>query len=149
MYSTVVKFTLEHEAEIAQAAALLIKQSKVPYYEDVPLEELSQRVLPAFRMRLRYLETGDLTEWKQYGESLTKEREKQGVNYASIIKAGELIAEAMLQFFKTEIPKLGEIDGVPSSVVLRNVERRMQGLTLVGSSTIIRTGISQKGDKQT
>lgn len=146
MYSSVVKLALAHEQEIGRAAASLIKENKVPYYETVPMEELAQRTLPSFHLRLRYLESGDLTEWKQYAENLTKEREKQGVNYSSIVKAGEYIAEAMLQFFQREIPKLGEVDGIPSATILRNVERRMQGLTLVGNTTVIRTGISPKSN---
>lgn len=142
MYDVLVKLAHENEPEIAKAAARLIKDAEIPFYSALPVEELAKRVLPDFNLRLRYLETGDLTEWKQYVENLTKERDKQGVNFTNIIKAGDCIKNAILQFFQKETAKVTKIDGISSDIVMRNIERRMQGLTMVGETTALKTGIT-------
>lgn len=145
MYSTVVKLVTEEAfSEIALKSAYLIREAKLEPYSQLDVVSLSKRVMPVLAIEVRYLESGDLSEWKAYCVNLTQERGGEGVAFTQIIEAGRCIIQALTGFFETTIPTLGTVDGLSADKVLTNIKRRLQGLFTVGVTTVTATGIKQK-----
>ena len=150
MFEDCVELVLAHEAAIALGAARKIKSTHVAWYDQLELQDLASRVLPAFHLRMRYLQSNDLTEWRDYCTNLTLQRGEQGVDYQSIILAGECITQAILEFFQAHLPTFIGHSGetVALDKLYPTIERRMRGLTMVGNAVVSGTGIKTMSNAQ-
>lgn len=143
MYASAVKLAEDHIDEILGAAITLIQTAKIQHYGTISRPTLMQGLKPALQMQLRYLENGDITEWKTYCTTVIQERTAQGVDFTNTIKAGQLIVQALTEFFEREIPKAGAINNVSPNEALRSIERRLRGLNMVATSAATSAGLKQ------
>jgi hypothetical protein len=74
MYETVVRLATVHLDQIILDIVKLIKNSNIPFYSQLDSAELVKRIGPTIPLRLRYLESGDLTEWREWCDYITSLR---------------------------------------------------------------------------
>jgi hypothetical protein len=148
MYDIAVDLAKQHLAEICLSAAELIHAAKVEQYS-----QLAGRLEGSLQMQLAYLASGDLTEWQAYVAQVVKERVAQGLDYTNVIKAGQLLVEALSKFY--EVRLLQECEGainlkvgMSGKVYLQNVQRRLRGLNMTATSTATATGIKARQHPQ-
>ena len=147
MYDKAVNLARQQTSKITLRAAEIIKAANTKQYKDMELDELAQRFEPALLMQLRYLESGNIEEWKQYCTQVIIERTNQGLDYTNIIKAGQLIVETLGEFFKDNLTQLDTNENTNPEVTLQSIQRRLNGLSMVATSVATATGIKQSEHK--
>jgi hypothetical protein len=143
MYETVAKLASTHEIEIASEIARIIKTDKIAWFSQLSTEELERGVLIPLRLTLEYLQSTDLAMWRRYCSRITIKQSRNGVDDVSLIKVGDCIIIGILNFLNQESATLVK-EGLSPEKVIQNVQRRLQGLKMVGSAVINSTSISQK-----
>jgi hypothetical protein len=143
MYQTVAKLASTHELEIASEIAHTIKTQQIAWFSQLSTEELERGVLIPLRLTLEYLQSTDLAMWRRYCARITVKQSRNGVDDVSLIKVGDCIITAILAFLNQESAALVK-EGLSPEKVIQNVQRRLQGLKMVGSAVINSTSISQK-----
>jgi hypothetical protein len=143
MYETVAKLASAHEIEIASEIARVVKTHKIAWFSQLSSEELERGVLMPLRLTLEYLQSTDLAMWRRYCARITVKQSRNGVDDVSLIKVGDCIIIGILHFLNQESAALVK-EGLSPEKVIQNVQRRLQGLKMVGSAVINSTSISQK-----
>lgn len=145
MYDTCVTLAKQHSPEITIKAARLICDKKTSYFSQLAPETLNEQLGPILQMQLRYLETSDLEEWKNFCIQEVRRWMAEGVEYSSVILVMQCLMTALDQYFKDNLPLLETIDGLPADKVLSSLQRRLMGLNTVAASTIMTTGLLSTG----
>jgi hypothetical protein len=148
MYEKAVSLARQQTSKITHKTAEMVKAARVKQYEAMELDELAQRLEPALLMQLRYLESGNIDEWKQYCTQVITERTNQGLDYTMVIKAGQLLVEALGEFFKDNLGQLDTIENTKPEVILQRIQRRLNGLSMVATSVATAIGIQQSQNKE-
>ena len=141
MYETALEMANSRVEEITFAAIKLIKAANLQPESQTPLEVLMPGVTDILRMQLRYLETGDVAEWREYIVEAVTTRMERGADYANSIKAGQCIADALNQFF------VRLLTAPDTSETLKRLQRRIGGLGMVASTTVTAIGLKRLSEK--
>jgi hypothetical protein len=144
MYQTAVELAMQHSEEICLAAAQLIHERKIAPYNQLPTAELSSRLIASLHMHLRYLQSGDLEEWRTFCRKIVTDRMAQGQEYTSVIQAGQCAIDALEQFFESRILALDKVNGMPAHKLLAALKQRLKGLSTVGTTAIMVVGMSNR-----
>lgn len=147
MYDKAVDMAEQNSLAIVRETAQLIHQEKLTAYVAMPLEALAERLVPTLQMQLRYLRTGNVEEWQATCTQIVDDRVKQGLDYQEVIRAGQLLVQSLANFFEREISKESTFEGQPSAKVLINLQRRLQGLSVVATAAATAVGIRHKSPK--
>lgn len=150
MFDSAVNLAREHSNEICSCAVRLIQEKKISSYQERDPAVLAEHLLPALEMELYYLETNDTSRWEGYVERAVRERIERGVSYSDVILVGQLLVEALRQFFHRELTILVNsntaliMDGRPQLAhkVLERLERRLVGLTAIATAVGVTTGLN-------
>lgn len=147
MFDKAVDMAEQNSLAITKETAQLIHQEKLTSYSAMPLEALAERLVPTLHMQLRYLRTGNVEEWQSTCTKLVEDRVKQGLDYQEVIRAGQLLVQSLSNFFERELTKETTFDGQPTAKVLINLQRRLQGLSVVATAAATAVGIRHKSPK--
>jgi hypothetical protein len=148
MYDKAVSLARQQTSKITHKTAEIIKAARIKQYETMDLDELAQRLEPALLMQLRYIESGNIEEWKAYCVQIITERINQGLDYTNVIKVGQLLVEALGEFFKDNLTQLDATENIKPEVTLQSIQRRLNGLSMVAASVATATGIKQSQNKE-
>lgn len=144
MYSTPVTLARQHLPEIAQEAVELIQAAQLEYYRNVAQSDLMQFIVPTFEQYLHYLETGNISCWKDFCTDRITLRYQQGFQYDSVIEVNKILLQALRDFFREQLVKLEIIDEQPAIRVLQSLENRLVGLNSVAITTATAVGMRLK-----
>ncbi len=144
MEDTAVEFMRTHLHETALRAARQIKAVGIQPYAKLEVEPLAQLITPSIVMDLNYLESGDLTQWRDFHTKLLGPLFKRGPGLDNIVKVGQIISQELASFAQTRLPQSGTIANQPAEKVAKDVQRRITNLTAAALS--ITTGAALKQD---
>jgi hypothetical protein len=144
MFEAAVKLARAHSTDICSQAAQAVLRQNLPGYAERQVEDLAAQLVPSLEMQLRYLETNDLEEWRTYLTRVVADRVRKGLDYSNVMQVGKLIIAASRQFFHTQLPPLGAIDGEEAQQVVAKLDRRLDSFDMVATSITIAVGIREK-----
>src|SRR5947209_2046543 len=137
MYDTPVKLARDHYTEIVDTFVEKIHQSSVVPYNTLPHDEAYKRYDPALENYLFYLETGDMTKWRDFCTYIVTLRVKQGLDYTAILDINDIMLACLSEFFTQTLPPLETVDGEAAAKVMDRLHNRLMGLRMVAKFTAI------------
>jgi hypothetical protein len=148
MYETAIKLARQHFDELLTNIIKTVRETKPEFYNELDDAELKRRISPTLEKHLYYLETGDLSDWKEYCTRIVTLRVKDGQNYGPIIQVNKLLLGAWHEFFEAKLLPLGTIDGQRAERIVRSIDNRLNGLDSVGIATATATALKLKQEQQ-
>jgi hypothetical protein len=142
IYEVCASLVRTNQDKLAHSMAVSIKAANFGLYEKMDFNFLVAQITRNLENQMRYFESGDFEEWREYCLSILEARIEQGFDYSDVVKASTLVSQELEQFFSEQLPALGPIDNQDSEAVLAAVKRRLHGLATMTRSVAVRSGIA-------
>lgn len=137
IYEPLAVLIEEHKLEISRLAAEATLALNIPGYTEFTVEALAERVMLTVEMVVRYVHSGDPTEYRDYLIKLTESRLPQGYSAEGLIAAGRNLFDSIIKVIEQELP------GPDNEKTRARYQRRLEGIHGLGQSVVIATRVKQ------
>jgi hypothetical protein len=145
MYQTPCLLARQHYHQITLAAASAIKAKALPFYSQFTEAQLAEQLEVSLDRQLRYLETGDLNQWREYcTERVISRGTLDNLHYEHLIEACGLLLQALASFFREQLLPMQVVDEIAAPKLLQSLENRLGGLLAVAIATGTAVGMRPK-----
>jgi hypothetical protein len=145
MYQTPCLLARQHHQQITLMAANAIKAKALPFYSQFTETQLAEQLESSLDHQLRYLETGDLNQWREYcTERVISRAALDNLHYEHLIDACGLLLQALASFFREQLLPMEVVDGIAAPKLLQSLENRLGGLLAIAITTGTAVGMRPK-----
>jgi hypothetical protein len=143
MEEAALAFLRAHTSELVRKSAELIKQSGIPPYVNLTLEQITDLIQRTVELDIGYVADGNLAVWREYHLEVINQLVKSGRDFGGLLQVGLTIGQVIKEFIQTRIADLPPADGVPTTRVVAKLLRRCNNLEAAAVSLTTTAGLQQ------
>ena len=140
MNEEAIKFFRTHFDQMVKNCVEALANSNIKPYNQLSKEILLPRIEASMTTFAAYLESNDVTGWKEFWVVTTTRLIQQGQAISSMTQANQLVAETINQFLQTQVASHPQ--------VVKWLEQRLNRLNTLSSLTITATAIQVAREKK-
>jgi hypothetical protein len=131
LYEPLAQLIEAYKIDVARRTAEIALANQSPLLKGMTIEQIVERLSKSIEMVIRYLRSGDASEWSNYIAKVSAEWRNQGYNTEQVNTVGTTIAEKMIEIVEENLP--GEAHQIERDRYIR----RIKGLnSLAGISSL-------------